>query len=76
MYVIPIHPRFVGGLQVPLSAFVLTIMVRDGAVSLLEMMEDPPLELVPPLEVTQGVNTWAVVSGLFYGVQVVRVVRV
>ena len=65
MYVIPIHPRFVGELQVPLSAFVLTIMVSDGAVSLLYMMEEQPLELVPPLELAHGLNTWVVVSGLF-----------
>ena len=54
----------------------LPIVVRDGSVSLLMMMEEPPLELVPHLEVVQEVNTWVVVSCLFLGIQVVRVVRV
>ena len=61
VYAACVHPRCVGGLHVPLVTFVLTIMVSDGAVSLLVMMEEPSLELVPPLEVAQGVNTWRVV---------------
>ena len=62
MYVAPLHPQCVCVLQVPLAAFVLPIVVSGGAVSLLDMMQEPPLELVPPLEVAQGVSTWAVVS--------------
>ena len=65
MYIFPGHPWCVCVLQVPSSAFVLPIMVSDGSVLLLEMMEDLALELVPPLEVAQIVNTLAVVSGLF-----------
>ena len=65
VYAVLVHPHCVGGLQVLLVALVLPIVVIDGAVSLLEIIEEPPLELVPPLEVAHGVNTWAVVSGLF-----------
>ena len=53
----------------------MPIGVIDWAVSLLEMIEEPPFELVPRLEVAQVVNTWVVVSGFFKGVQVVQVVR-
>ena len=49
MYDVPIYPCCVGGLQVALAAFVLPIVVSYGAVSLLEIIEEPPLELVPPL---------------------------
>ena len=43
--------------RTPLAVFVMPIVVSDEEVSLLAMMEDPPLELVTPLEVAQGVNT-------------------
>ena len=51
----------------PLAAFMLPIVVSNGAVSLLEMIEETPLELVPLLEVVQVVNTLAVLSGFFRG---------
>ena len=76
MYVAPVHPWCGCVLQVPSSVFVLPILVSDGVVSLLEMIEDTPLELVSPLEVAQGVNTLAVVSVFFQGMQVVWVARV
>ena len=65
MYAVPVHPRCVSGLQVLLAAFVLPIVVRDGDMSLLKMTEETPFDLVPPLEVAQGLNTWAVVLCLF-----------
>ena len=43
----------------------MPIVVSDGAVSLLDIMEEPTLELMPPLEVAQVENTWVVVSGVF-----------
>ena len=38
VYAVPVHSCCIGGLQVSLAAFVLPILVSDGAVSLLEMM--------------------------------------
>ena len=67
VYVAPVHPWCVCVLQVLLAEFMMPIGVLDWAVSLLEMIEEPPFELVPPLEVAQVVNTWVVVSGFFRG---------
>ena len=45
MYVDFVHTRCVCVLQVPSMAFMLSIVVSNGALSLLNMMEEPTLEI-------------------------------
>ena len=53
VYVAPVCLWYFYVLQVTSAEFVMPIVVSNRLVSLLEMMEEPPLELVPHLKVLQ-----------------------